>query len=227
MAVPVSKTDLTLTKTTAGTVYVLSSDGSTEVDARSYENLDSASSLALVGGTWQQTFVVTPSGANEYQEFPSCEAGYTRNTLTGRCNKEAQATILVACEPGQYRSTETNRCRSLVASSSTLTPCDPGQYRNPDTNRCKSIAAAEATLKPCTQGYERNPDTNRCRKVLGASTSVPAAGFPVEPIADTAKAFTAWWALGGVLLLGLAYAGWEWRYEIRQLINRIVPTKSV
>lgn len=200
LAVPIAQTDLTMTKTTTGTVYILSSDGSVEVDARSYENLDADTSLALVGGTWQQTFTVTPGSENTYQQYPPCEAGYTRNDLTGRCNKNPTPTVLA--------------------------PCGPGEYRNPETNRCKKIASTESELKPCAEGYERNPETNRCRKVLGASTSIPSAEFPVEPIADTAKAFTAWWALGGVLLLGLGYAGWEWRYEIRQFIRRIT-TRSV
>lgn len=226
LAIPIAQTELTLTKTTTGTVYLLNSDGSTEIDARSYENLDDATSLALVGGTWRQTFAVTPSSENQYQAYPPCDAGYSRNELTGRCNKDPEPTVLAPCGPGEYRNPETNRCRSIATTTSTLAPCDEGEYRNPETNRCKKIES-ESTLQPCAEGYERNPETNRCRKVLGVSTSIPAADFPVESIADTAKTFTAWWVLGGVLLLGLGYAGWEWRYEIAQrwrlLVGRIRP----
>lgn len=224
LAIPIAQTELTLTKTTTGTVYLLNSDGSTEIDARSYENLDDATSLALVGGTWQQTFAVTPSSANQYQVYPPCEAGYSRNELTGRCNKDPEPTVLAPCGPGEYRNPETNRCRSIATTTSTLVPCDEGEYRNPETNRCKKIESSESTLQPCAEGYERNPDTNRCRKVLGASTSIPSADFPIEPVADTAKTFTAWWVLGGVLLLGLGYAGWEWRYEIVKSAKRLFGT---
>jgi hypothetical protein len=226
LAVPITATPLTLTKTTAGTVYILSSDSTTEVDARSYENLDANTSYADVGGTWQQTFAVTPSGENRFQPYPACEEGFSRNALTGRCNKVAAIAALAPCSPGQYRSPETNRCRSLATTTSALSACQPGQYRSPETNRCRSLATESTALKPCNQGYERNLDTNRCRKVLGASTDIPSAAFAVEPIKDTAKAFAAWWALGGVLLLGLGYAGWEWRYEIRQFISRIAAKQN-
>lgn len=219
-AISVEKTDLSLTKTTSGTVYILSSDGSTEVDVRSYDSLDDNTSFALVGGKWMQTFVATPGNTNQYQEYPACQAGYSRSALTGRCNKDPEPTALTPCGPGQYRSPDTNRCRSIVTTASMLSSCGPGEYRNPETNRCKKIQSAESSLKPCSDGYERNPETNRCRKVLAASTAIPSAGFPVESVGDSARVFTAWWALGGVLFLGLGYAGWEWRYEISGWLKR-------
>lgn len=248
-AVMVSDTELTLTKTTTGTVYVLNSDGTSEVDAREYSNLDEGTALARVDGTWQQTFDLTPGEANRAMQYPPCELGYERNLLTGRCNKKIVAVAaiapcpdgkyrnpatnrcktivtsedeLAACAPGQYRNPATNRCKAVATSASALKPCDAGEYRNPETNRCNKLASTTSTLKPCEDGYERNSETNRCRKVLGASTNaLAAAAFPVQPIPDTRQAFVAWWALGGVLLFGLAYAGWEWRHEIRTYARRI------
>lgn len=152
----------------------------------------------------------------------ACKAGQERNPATNRCRSVTATTnSLVSCKPGQVRNPATNRCRSATLASATLTPCKVGQERNPETNRCRSIASAGATLKSCTKGQERNPETNRCRKVAGATLG--ATDFPVEPVKDTATAFAGWWALGGVILLGIGYAGWEYRHEVATIIKRVIP----
>lgn len=215
VAVSIDTAKLSLTKTTSGTVYILSSDGSVEVDARSYEDLDENTSYALVGGKWLQTFMVTPGNENSYSEYPACEAGYIRNLETGRCNKIPVEASLTPCLPTQYRSPETNRCRN-IASASTLTPCKPGQYRSPETNRCRSLSSASSTLKPCLPNQERNPETNRCRNIV----KVTNADFPVETIADSGEAAIGWWAFGGVGMIAASYAGWEWRREAMGFIRK-------
>lgn len=175
-----------------------------------------------------------------------CGEGRERNPATGRCRNIPIASQLVPCGPGQERNPATNRCRSSLASAASLVPCREGQYRNPLTNRCKSIAAelastltpckvgqernletnrcrkiaSASTLQPCAEGQERNPATNRCRKV--ASATPPKAAFPVEAVKDTATSFAAWWALGGVVVLGLGYAGWEYRHEVGAFVRRIM-----
>jgi hypothetical protein len=220
VSVAIQKTELQLTKTTSGTVYVLSSDGADEVDAKAYADLDANTSFALIGGTWKQTFAVTPGSENVYQEYPACEDGYVRNDETGRCNKAvAAASTLKPCAANQYRSAETNRCRNITSATSTLTTCKAGYYRNPTTNRCRKIASTVSTLVPCKEGYERNTVTNRCRKVASTLATTPVAEFPVEEIKDTGSAFIAWWALGGIVLVGVAYATWEWRSELSQMLH--------
>lgn len=214
--VSVADTPLSLTKTTSGTVYLVSSDGSTEVDARYYENLDENTSLALVGGTWVQTFTITPETENQYSQYPPCDSGYIRNPETGRCNKIQTVATLKPCLPTQYRSPETNRCRNLVSATSSLTPCKVGQYRNPETNRCRSLASTTSTLKPCAPNQERNPLTNRCRNVVKTVN----ADFPVEAVAGASQASVGWWAFGGVGLLAAGYAGWEWRHELLGLLRK-------
>lgn len=144
-----------------------------------------------------------------------------RNPATNRCKNKEQANTLTPCKPGQYRNPETNRCRSVASTASTLKPCAPDQFRNPETNRCKKIASA-SEQKDCGPGRERNPLTNRCRNIL-ASTP-PAADFAVEPVAESASVFIGWWVLGGIALLAVGYAGWEWRAEIAQMARRIVAT---
>lgn len=244
-AVSVSDTSLTLTKTTTGTVYLLSSDGVIEVQAVTYKNLTASTSWARIGGGWQQTYILTPGQPNNYEQYLACSEGYIRSQDTGRCNKVVVATstlcrddqyrseetnrcrnvvtanVPTPCKDGQYRSEETNRCRSIVlAVASVLKPCADNQFRNPETNRCKTIASSDdVALADCGEGRERNADTHRCRNV--AAKSVPQAAFGVEPIAQGGTAFIGWWALGGVGLLALGYAGWEWRQEMVTAIRKV------
>lgn len=205
-------TPLSLTKTTTGTVYLLSSDSQTEVDARSYENLSENTSYALVDGVWQQTFVMTPGAANVYEPYVPCQAGYERNVETGRCNKIAVASTPTPCDIDEYRSPETGRCRKLTSSATTsLAPCKEGQYRSPETNRCRSATTASSELKPCAVGQERNPDTNRCRK---ATQGDGGAGFSVVETPESSDQMLSWLAIAGVGAASLGYAGWEWRREM-------------
>jgi hypothetical protein len=133
--------------------------------------------------------------------------------------KAAATNTLLPCREGQYRSEETNRCRSIEgAIAAALTPCKEGQERNPETNRCRLVATLANQLTPCKEGQERNPETNRCRNV---TTSIPEAAFAVEPMAEGAKAFAGWWALGGIGLLAVGYGVWEWRQELLGGIRKL------
>lgn len=216
LTVYVKNTDLTLTKTTTGTVYLLSSDMAVEVYSVNYAALSEDTSYALVDGEWRQTYQRTPSTPNVWMEYPPCRAGYIRNTETGYCNKIQVATSLADCGPGKYRSADTNRCRTLAASTVGLVPCAANQLRNPATNRCKAVETA-SVLKPCAANQERNPATNRCRNKVG----MIQADFPVEAVADSSEATLGWWAFGGVGLLALGYAGWEWRSEMLNAIKKV------
>ena len=242
----IADTSLKLTKTTTGTVYLLASDGETEVDSRYYEDLSAETSWARFNNGWRQTFSVTPGLGNIYEEFMSCEAGYIRNSETGRCNKTIEPIVLsdcgegrernpvtgrcrnistvsalTPCKEGQYRSEETNRCRSIVTTvASALKPCADGQFRNPETNRCKKIASTDdALFADCGEGRERNPETNRCRNVL-ASTTTKLPFSPEKAVTETAGSMIGWWALGGVSLVAIGYAGWQWRWEVSRLVER-------
>ena len=237
----VKDTSLTLTKTTNGTVYILSSDAESEVDAIDYDGLSENTSWAKFADGWRQTYVVTPDEANSWLEYPPCDEGYQRNTDTGYCNKVSTASETPTdCGEGKYRNPETNRCRSLDTSAS-LTPCDSDQYRSSDTNRCRNLVSTASLLTPCAPGQERNPDTNRCRAAGSASdlkpcaanqernaetnrcrnkTSNTTADFPVEAVAQTGQATMGWWAFGGVGMLAAGYAGWEWRSEVAGVIRK-------
>lgn len=189
--------------------------------------------LDSTDGSWKLG-VPSPHGANviadqiESESLPQdssslkpCRDDQYRSEETNRCRSIMQANTLTPCKEGQYRSEETNRCRSIaVAAASVLKPCADDQFRSPDTNRCRKIVGSEdLALVDCGEGRERNPETNRCRNIV---RSAPApADFAIEPIKEPASVFVGWWILGGVTLLVVGYAGWEWREEIGQKIRRI------
>ncbi len=243
LVIYIDDTELKLTKSTSGTVYLLASDTVTELDQVFYEDLSTDTSWSRFGAEWKQTYSLTPLAQNQHAQYPPCGDGYWRNELTSRCNKIAPPTVLAACRDDQYRSEETGRCRN-VTTSRQLTPCREGQYRSEETNRCRSIASAVSTLKPCAddqfrnpltnrckkiassddvaladcgEGRERNPQTNRCRNIL--SSAMPTAPFAPEKVAYTAEGLWGWWAFGGVSLLALGYAGWQWRFELGRAAN--------
>lgn len=173
--------------------------------------------------TWKWATPAPNTIANDFSvpvaSLLPCPAGEYRSVDTNRCRVLAAATTYVPCQDGQYRSEITHRCRTIALAGGTLTPCKDNQYRSEATNRCRTIATATSTLTPCGAGQERNPETNRCRKVV--TTSVPDAAFAVAPVKQAGKAFIGWWALGGVGLIALAYAGWEWRRELMNIIRKV------
>lgn len=238
----VKDTGLTLTKTTSGTVYVLSSDRVTEVDQATYDELHENTTWSLVNGAWNETYAPSPGAMNVWLEYPACELGYTRNLESGLCNKLPTNEDLAECGEGKYRSEETNRCRSIETTLAE-SACSAGQYRNPETNRCKSLVSTESLLSPCSVGQERNPETNRCRSIASASQiqqcaagqernpttnrcrnkqSTGASDFPIEAVAQSAEATLGWWAFGGVGTLAAGYAGWEWRREVRLTFKKVI-----
>lgn len=224
LTVFIQNTELTLTKTTSGTVYFLSSDGLTEVDVRSYANLADNTSWAWFGpGDWRQTYTPTPGSENMWQQFLPCPAGQERNPDTGRCRSTVVTAPLASCEEGHERNPETNRCRA-IASALTLVACKEGQERNPETNRCRSAAAAASTLQPCAPGQERNPETNRCRKV-GSPASADVASVQ-DIVAPVKSSSFSWWVAGIALAGALGYGAFEWRQEISNLVNRIRRTTT-
>lgn len=220
--------DIGFTLTNTGvSVAIVTEDGQTVFGPIEYMGADEGLAWAKIDDTWTYTNQPTPGALNKpsivddteevVTGLKPCPVGQLRNPETNRCRLIVTAgSSLTPCRDGQYRSEETNRCRSIAGDSS-LTSCGPGQQRNPATNRCRSTDTNE--LVPCADNQVRNPDTNRCRNVLGAS--IPSAGFAAVPVADTAQASLWWWALGGLGLIALAYAGWEWRVEIAGLLRRM------
>ncbi|MDZ7744445.1 MAG: lamin tail domain-containing protein [Candidatus Saccharibacteria bacterium] len=252
LTIQIANTELTLTKTTTGTVYVLSSDGQEEVDAQKYSDLRPETSWAWFGDDdWRQTYELTLGQENKYQEYADCKEGKERNPDTGRCRNIVSSTSelkpcdsdqernpetnrcrkidsgssLVPCRPGQERNPETNRCRSVTSSTRQLVPCKPHQERNPETNRCRNINQTSG-LKPCSPGQERNPETNRCRNVAAAMTELPEMN--VRDVTTVARPTPlSWWFAGFMVALAAGYGVWEWRYDIANLKERFTKKQPI
>ena len=218
----IADTNLTLTKTTSGTVYLLNSDGSVEIDSASYANLKADTTFAKIDGAWRQTYAPTPGAANIAQDFPACDDGYFRNLETGKCNKIVAPASLTPCADGYFRNPETNRCKKLTTET-TLAPCAEGQFRNPDTNRCKSLTAATTELTPCADGYERNPETNRCRKIT--NSSAPTFAVQTTDMGGGISGMWRWLAAGaivGILLIIL----WQYRTDLARWFAKLKSART-
>lgn len=206
---------LKLVKTTTDTVFVLSSDG-TEVDEKSYSNLKSGTSWALIDGVWAMTYSPTPDEENVFALYPPCQSGYERNLLTGRCNKTSTSITKSekVCAEDQILNPLTNRCKKVEVKQEKI--CKEGEYLNPETNRCRKIAV-EAGTAPCAEGYERNPETNRCRKTkvnLGAGYSVDGGGKTEDN--GSLMAIICLIVIG---VAGIGYLVFAFRVEIWQFLS--------
>ncbi len=226
-----NEVNFTLTNT-SGQVMLMSQLGEVYSDTGVYGVASEDETWAVVDNAWQYTNQPTPGEENRSSlhkgdddsdgviAATDCPVGKYRNPETNRCRAvESTTASLASCDAGQYRSAETNRCRKIVAATA-LTPCKDGQYRSEETNRCRNIASSGSSLTPCKEGQERSQETNRCRAIK--ASAMPSATYAVEPVKDGIRAFVGWWILGGIGLLAVGYAGWEWRHEIGILIKRMV-----
>ena len=214
---------------TMSRVQLRAIDGSTLGDTGSYDSPAEGESWAFVNGTWEYTNQPTPGSENQpsvVEETPidqtdtglaACPAGKYRNPLTNRCRTiAADAAVLASCDTDQYRNPDTGRCKKIDTSN--LAQCKDNQYRSEETNRCRNIVTT-SSVKPCKDNQYRSEETNRCRNV--PTSSVPDAAFAVQPVKDTGLAFVGWWALGGVGLIAVGYAAWEWRAELLSMWSRV------
>ena len=210
-------------------IRVTTEDGIVVSEVPVYLDPKDGASWALIGDIWQYTKLPTPASKNvllvaddeeERTSTPTpCAINQYRNPDTGRCRLLATAgSVVTPCKDGQYRSEETNRCRNIAADTKTPTPCDVGEERNAETGRCRKIAAS-STPAPCKEGQERNPDTNRCRTI----TNMPSADYAVLGAkTDNGGSWYAWIAIGGIVVLALGYAIWEWHVEIGKFVRRML-----
>jgi len=154
------------------------------------------------------------------RELVPCGDNQERNPETNRCRLiDSGERDLVPCAPNQERNPETNRCRLIDRGDHELAPCGEGRERNPETNRCRQVQTASAELTPCGEGRERNPETNRCRTVAQENEGSIASVQDVRT--QESPPPTNWWLIAGLFGVGLLYAGWEWRFDIRNWLRGI------
>lgn len=190
------------------TLFMPNGDIASEVPV--YNSPPDGESWVLVDEVWQYSNQPTPGAVNvgnlsEEDEEDTVDV------------ESSVVSALKPCAANQYRSPETNRCR-LINSATSTSPaqCKAGQQRNPETGRCKAIASTATTA--CKEGQEKNPETNRCRNIKQLST----APFGVKGATTKQQGgmgWYAWAAIGGVVLLIIGYAVWEWREELKKLLE--------
>ncbi|MES2630583.1 MAG: lamin tail domain-containing protein [Patescibacteria group bacterium] len=175
-----------------------------------YDAPKEGESWANVNGTWQYTNRPTPGAENLL----------SNDVLSLEDDSSAENSTIKPCASNQYRSTETNRCRLLSsATASTQAACKEGQERNLETNRCRNIATTSEQT-PCKEGQERNLETNRCRNIKALAN----AGYGVKGATVKQQGGMSWYmwaAIGGIVLLVIGYAVWEWRDELKKFVNAI------
>lgn len=152
--------NLTKNPTNFNILELIDADG-TVVDTLKYPNGQrKGASYIFVGydergeEIWKVTYAPTPGGANNYQEFRTCEEGKVINEATGNCVKVTTVAEKI---------------------------CKEGYYLNILTGRCNKIKTAAE--KTCKEGYELNPETNRCRKIkenTGANYNLEPENYKEE-----------------------------------------------
>lgn len=194
---------------TSSRVSLKTGQGLLASEVPAYTSPAEGASWSLIEGVWQYTNQPTPGAANAVSVIEEDDPSNTVVIATAK-----------PCAANQYRSTETNRCRLISSAATNVpTPCKAGQERNPETNRCRNIASSTPTT-PCKEGQEKNPDTNRCRTIKKLST----VGFGVKGATTQQQSGMGWYmwaAIGGVVLLIIGYAVWEWRQELQKVIDGI------
>lgn len=192
-------TDFNIAKnpSNVGALELIDADGSV-VDKIEYPNGQvKGASWAFIGydkngeKLWRTTYAVTPGEPNIYQEFKTCELGKVINEATGNCVK--------------------------VTEVNTKT-CTAGQYLNPLTGRCKKLPTISTSATECKEGYELNEATGRCKKIqenTGANYALATETY------EENSSFIALYAVIGVIIIGVAYSIYEFRHEIKKLINKV------
>ena len=175
----------------------------------------------MIGEVWE--YVETPTPGTPNVGVSNGDSGLAESDSSSNgATTVVAANALKPCAANQYRSLETNRCRLIrAAASSAPTPCKQGQVRNATTNRCRNSASASTEPAACKAGQERNAETNRCRNVIKMTDAGQGVKGASVQLANVGVSLYAWLAIGGVVLLVIGYAFWEWRHELTSGLKRL------
>ena len=214
---------------TASLVQLTNFDGDVLSEMEGYTDPAEDMAWAYINGLWEYTSRPTPGAENQSssgdvvieepveRSLEPCAPNQYRSLETNRCRLIASPATTAPCKDGQYRSEETNRCRNIATDANLPKPCDAGQERNEETGRCRNIVVASLPA-PCKAGQERNPETNRCRNIV----SMTKADYAVLGTSTQSGGSSYLWiAISGLILIVLGYAGWEWRWELGKLFQKM------
>ncbi len=194
---------------TIGSVQ-LSFDNVSQGEPVSYVAAPEGESWATIAGEWQYTNLPTPGAANT----PSIPAG------TIESSPVKVALLQKPCASNQYRSSETGRCRLVATEVVSRTACKDNQTRNVETGRCRNNPAPTAPSS-CKAGQERNLETNRCRNITKMAKVGNGLKMNEKTQNTPGAAWYVWVGIGGVVMVILGYAIWEWRDEFRAAFVKI------
>ena len=189
-----AETTLTKNPNSENTIDLVDVTGDTVATMKYPHGQKKGTAYALIGDIWQTTYFPTPGAPNVAQEFKTCPLGKVLNEETGNCVKPT--------------------------SIASVQPCPAGKYRNPETGRCKSATSSTDTKEPCKEGYERNPETGRCRKVK----TNEGADYALVPLTGGSEgsSFIALWSLIALGALGLGFALFQFRRELRYELKHLL-----
>lgn len=119
------------------------------------------------------------------------------------------------CEEGKVLNEATGNCVKVTSVAEKI--CGEGQYLNLLTGRCRKIPE-DTGVKECKEGYYLNEETGRCKK-LKNNDGTSYALVP-ETYSESSN-FVALWLVLGVVLAGLVYVIYEFRFEIKKFIKKL------
>ena len=206
--------DIKYTLVNSSSAVQLERSGILVDDVVAYSAPPEGFAYAESSGSWYYTGTPTPGLANVITDI------LVDSNKDDDIGELASESTLKPCAINQYRHPDTNRCRNLATSATTPVPCASNQYRSPETNRCRNLTTSTGP-SPCKEGQERNPETNRCRNIASMTeTNHGIKDISTEDSATGASWY--WWlGIGGVVMLILGYAVWEWREDLYKLTRAI------
>lgn len=215
-----SNAEIKYTLLNTSSSVLLEKDGRVLDDTIIYSEIKEGESYAMLNGGWYSTGVPTPSAPNIIADADPDLEDIETNETEG--SDAVSALAVKPCVTNQYRHPETNRCRLIATTSkSSATTCAANQYRHPETNRCRNNSTASSTQTTCKEGQERNPDTNRCRNIVKMTQASHGVKGDAIKTQNTGVSWYWWLGIGGVVVIILAYAVWEWRDELKSLVERV------
>lgn len=118
------------------------------------------------------------------------------------------------CEAGKVLNNTTGNCVKTTEVVEKV--CKTGYYLNPLTGRCNKIPVTAE--KTCKEGYTLNKETGRCVKIkenTGANYNLETEEY------KESSSFVAFYAILGVVIIGVVYIIYEFRQEIAKIFRKV------
>ena len=142
----IADTELILSKTVAGTVYIMSSDGLTELDVVEYPALKSGASWWLLGGTWQASKQPSPGVINQLPPANYCD-GVKLSEIGANLNEQFIELVNTSEQPVNL-----NGCQLMTNRSATKYFAFDDETLAPGAFQVVKLSDTTLTLTKTTSG---------------------------------------------------------------------------